>query len=103
MLRLPIRGGNWNNGANAGAFSVNLNNPRSNANGNIGFRPALPSKSDTGNLPGFRSVPRCKGSYFRAAKAKNKGLGKTSPFGHRMLRVVKRRNPQCPKMNGWRG
>lgn len=40
-IRLPIRGGAWNNGANAGVFSLNLNNPRSNANNNIGFRLAL--------------------------------------------------------------
>ena len=39
--RLPIAGGNWNNGANAGVFNSNLNNPRSNANWNIGFRAAL--------------------------------------------------------------
>lgn len=39
--RLPIRGGNWNNGSNAGVFALNLNNSRSNANSNIGFRPAL--------------------------------------------------------------
>ena len=43
LLRLPICGGNWNNGANAGVFNVNLNNPRSNSNSNIGFRSALPS------------------------------------------------------------
>ena len=35
-------GGNWTNGANAGVFNVNGNNARSNANGNIGFRSALP-------------------------------------------------------------
>ena len=40
-MRLPICGGNWNNGANAGVFNVNLNNPRSNSNSNIGFRSAL--------------------------------------------------------------
>jgi hypothetical protein len=34
-------GGNWNNGGNAGVFYVNLNNARSNANDNIGFRAAL--------------------------------------------------------------
>jgi len=39
-------GGNWNNGANAGVFYSNLNNGRGNANGNIGFRSALPHKSD---------------------------------------------------------
>lgn len=42
MLRCFNRGGNWNNGANAGVFYSNGNNPRSNANGNIGFRSALP-------------------------------------------------------------
>jgi hypothetical protein len=41
LLRLPIRGGNWNNGANAGVFALNLNNPRTNSNTNIGARPAL--------------------------------------------------------------
>jgi len=33
-----IRGGNWNNGANAGAFTLNLNNSPANVNTNIGFR-----------------------------------------------------------------
>ena len=41
MKRVPIRGGNWNNGALAGVFSLNLNNDRSNTNTNIGARPAL--------------------------------------------------------------
>jgi len=41
VKRLPIRGGNWNNGSNAGVFSLNLNNLRSNVNNNIGFRVAL--------------------------------------------------------------
>jgi len=41
LERLPIRGGNWNNDSNAGVFALNLNNPRSNVNTNIGFRPAL--------------------------------------------------------------
>jgi len=33
-----LRSGNWNNGANAGVFTVNLNNAPSNTNTNIGFR-----------------------------------------------------------------
>lgn len=41
MKRLPIRGGNWNNAATSGVFALNLNNARSNANTNIGSRPAL--------------------------------------------------------------
>jgi hypothetical protein len=35
---LPHVGGNWNNGANAGVFSVNLNNNATNTNNNIGAR-----------------------------------------------------------------
>lgn len=37
-----LRGGNWNNGASAGTFALNLNNARSNVNDNVGFRAALP-------------------------------------------------------------
>lgn len=40
--RVAIRGGNWDNGANAGLFYLNLNNHRSNSNVNRGFRAALP-------------------------------------------------------------
>ena len=39
--RLVYRGGNWNNGTNAGVFSLNANNPRTNVNTNIGGRSAL--------------------------------------------------------------
>lgn len=41
MICVPIAGGNWNNGSNAGLSALNLNNSRSNSNSNIGFRPAL--------------------------------------------------------------
>lgn len=44
MWRSFNRGGNWNNGANAGVFYSNGNNPRSNSNANIGFRSALPHR-----------------------------------------------------------
>lgn len=33
-----IRGGNWNNGSNAGAFTLNLNWDTGNTNNNVGFR-----------------------------------------------------------------
>jgi RNA-directed DNA polymerase len=33
-----IRGGNWNNGSDAGLWAVNLNNTRSNSNDNVGLR-----------------------------------------------------------------
>lgn len=35
---LPHVGGNWNNGANAGSFAVNLNNDSGNTNQNVGGR-----------------------------------------------------------------
>ncbi len=35
---LPIVGGNWNNNANAGVFTVNLNNDSGNSNNNVGVR-----------------------------------------------------------------
>ena len=35
------RGGNWNNGGNAGVFNSNLNNGRENVNTNIGGRSAF--------------------------------------------------------------
>ena len=41
LYRLPIVGGNWNKGANAGVFALNLNNHRANVNHNVGLRVAL--------------------------------------------------------------
>lgn len=40
-MRFPNRGGNYNNGASAGVFYMNLNNGRGNSNTNIGFCSAL--------------------------------------------------------------
>jgi hypothetical protein len=64
MRRVPIRGGNWNNGGNAGLGALNLNNRRSNSNNNVGFRPAFPSsKLQYRRLTGLRGTPREKESY----------------------------------------
>lgn len=41
ILKRALRGGNWNNGANAGLFNLNLNNVATNANNNIGLRSAF--------------------------------------------------------------
>ena len=57
------RGGNWNNGANAGVFYLNGNNSRSNVNTNIGFRAALALFV-----------------YFLRAKAQQKHQGKRDAF-----------------------
>jgi len=47
-------GGNYGNGSNAGVFYANGgNNSRTNANGNIGFRSALPHMSDIAGSRAF--------------------------------------------------
>jgi len=38
VVSAAIWGGNFNNEVNAGVFALNLNNPPSNVNNNIGFR-----------------------------------------------------------------
>ena len=41
MIRIRatlLLGGSWNNGANDGLFTFNVNNGASNSNSNIGFR-----------------------------------------------------------------
>ncbi len=64
---MPLRGGGYNTTLQAGVFALNLNNRRSISNGNVGFRAALPSKSDTyalrgisqyRGIKGFASVPQ---------------------------------------------
>lgn len=64
------RGGNWNNGANAGVFYLNGNNARSNSNTNIGFRPALASFVIVCEPRSGRNT-EAKGAYFPADKAKD--------------------------------
>ena len=39
--RLPLCGGRWNNGSNAGVFNVNLPYPRSGSSSVVGFRSAF--------------------------------------------------------------
>jgi len=40
LKRLAIRGGNWNNGARAGVFALNVNNARDRTFSSVGARPA---------------------------------------------------------------
>lgn len=68
LSRLPIVGGNWNNAANAGVFYLNLNNPRSNSNHNIGFRSALLSYARTGQIKVCPAVREIKGGHFRSGQ-----------------------------------
>jgi hypothetical protein len=57
----PISGGNWNNGATAGVWALNLNNVRSNSNDNVGFR------ADSATLQNAIAYSRAKGDAFRRA------------------------------------
>ena len=41
LFALPFRGGSFLNTSNAGVFALNLNEPRSYSDHNIGFRSAL--------------------------------------------------------------
>lgn len=59
----PISGGNWNNGSNAGVWTLNLNNTRANSNVNVGFRVAdyePPSKTERLQW-NHRGVASCSG------------------------------------------
>jgi len=60
-MRLPIAGGNWNNGGNAGLAALNCNNERSNTNNNIGFRPALGATSEGATATAARPAHPSKG------------------------------------------
>lgn len=72
MERLPLFGGDWNDGASAGVFALNLNNNRTNSNDNVGFRSALLSLPEGINSRVYIQCLRRKGIYFHANKAKNK-------------------------------
>jgi RNA-directed DNA polymerase len=50
------RGGNWNNGANAGPFCTNLNNDPTNTNNNIGFRCCSGSLKEVNSLRSFDNL-----------------------------------------------
>lgn len=58
----PISGGNWNNSSNAGVWTLNLNNVRTNSNNNVGFR--ADSISPHGPVTGRSGI---KGDAFRRA------------------------------------
>lgn len=65
---MSVRGGNWNNGANAGVFKVNFNDLRTNANINIGGRPALPRAGQVGAASRGCVGARAKGGCFHPSK-----------------------------------
>gem|GEM_PF-5792113 len=71
-----IRGGNWNNGANDGAFTLNLNNAPSNVNTNIGFR--------CSRYASYTSAARTKASrgFVRAAQAYGRAPSRDRTMGN---------------------
>ena len=86
----PIAGGNWNNGANAGVWTLNLNNVRGNSNNNVGFRAdSVTPRTLCGARPGDGGTKgdafRCDGAVAGAvSSAKSVGLrlsGSTSRVG----------------------
>jgi hypothetical protein len=68
-----LSGANWNNGANAGAFALNLNNDASNANSNIGGRLAIKVLPEVETLRGFFQCFLF-GSYFLPYTKKRRTL-----------------------------
>lgn len=61
----PISGGNWNNTANAGAWTLNCNNVRGNSNVNVGGQ----ADSDSPRIR--RRNGGTQGGVFRRASAKS--------------------------------
>lgn len=55
-----LRGGNWNNGTNDGAFTLNLNNAPATTNTNIGFRCVFFGVVRLGN----KTSARCRKFYY---------------------------------------
>lgn len=69
-----IRGGNWNNGTNAGAFTLNLNNTPTNTNTNIGFRVARSLRSTAVLVPLAGMPPFVYGRRQRAPRISRSAL-----------------------------
>lgn len=57
-----MNGGNWDNGANAGLFYLNVNNAPSNANSNIGARLAMDDTARSGAATAALAAPHPSGS-----------------------------------------
>jgi len=66
-----ISGGNWNNGGNAGVWTLNLNNVRGNSNNNIGFRadslPGMPCAAYAARQRGSNRRGWCRNLVLQAS------------------------------------
>ncbi|MDC7288557.1 hypothetical protein NXH76_12150 [Blautia schinkii] len=88
---MPIVGANWNNTSNAGSSALNFNNPRTNANHNIGFFSAYPFIENTSS------------TRRRAVKAKGKGLISSTGHGRRKLNNPEETFPGKTNLSGAKG
>ena len=98
----PIAGGNWNNGANAGVWALNLNNVRGNSNNNVGFRAdsVTPRTLIFGDGGTKGDAFRCDGTVAGAASsAKSVGL-RLSGSNSRMGSPT-RRERQAQALAAW--
>lgn len=95
-MRAALRGGNWNNGSNARAgFALNLNNPPSNTNINIGFRAASPNCARRRGPIGITSLFR--DHYWLLAEAvlherqfDSRPTGQVDEHGQPIMAIVER-------------
>ena len=55
-MQTCLVGGNWNNGSIAGAFTLNLNNNRSNSNNNVGGRDCIANPEISSDNTGNRGI-----------------------------------------------
>lgn len=94
--RCVYRGGNWNNGTNAGVFYLNGNNSRTNSNTNIGFRSALAlfvllpaghGSAGTARQKGHISRLTKPKIYARAARRRGRHERQLAGGGHREQRA----------------
>jgi hypothetical protein len=76
-----LRGGNWNNGTNAGAFTLNLNNSSGDSNTNIGFRCVLVGVGRLGIKTGARSYKFIYGHLSKSLESQGTSALFLGPLG----------------------
>ncbi len=91
--RAVNRGGNWNNGANAGLFYANLNNAPSNTNSNIGFRCCNSSLSQT--LCFYGNEEQCNRTTSIQIQAYNELNIKFKAFASSRMKLLLIENCKC--------
>ena len=88
-MRAALRGGNFNNAGNAGAFALNVNNAPSNSNAAIGFRAGKAQVIQTDGHEDFR--PQCRVPWNR------------DPYQRQWCCMVKNKKRCAPLVGSERG